>query len=99
MLEVPLAGWGWSGPVVWWNPVAGLRHAFSRELRPRPGQERDTLCGQWVTLIDPSELDWLLPTCDICMSVAVEHGREKEDRERQARRHVRERFGCDGDAL
>ncbi|SFD85186.1 hypothetical protein SAMN04487819_10491 [Actinopolyspora alba] len=46
MLEVPLLGWGWSGPVVWWNPVGGFRHAFSREIRPRPEQRRDTLCGQ-----------------------------------------------------
>ncbi|ASU80706.1 hypothetical protein CDG81_00595 [Actinopolyspora erythraea] len=95
MLEVPLLGWGWSGPVVWWNPVGGFRHAFSREVRPRPQQQRDTLCGQRVTLIDPSEVDWLVPTCDICMSTAIEHGREQEQREQETSRKLRERFGRD----
>ncbi|NYH80820.1 hypothetical protein FHR84_004188 [Actinopolyspora biskrensis] len=99
MLEVPLDGFEWPGPVVWWNPVDGFRHAFDAGQRTRPGQNRETLCGSNVVLIDPSELDWLLPTCDICMSAAVERGRTKEERLAETRRRLRERFGRSGEVF
>lgn len=80
-------GLQWEGPVVWWNPVAGQRHAFGPDRRPHPGEERDTLCGATVTLTDPSDVDWLMPTCDICMSAAVARSdaRAERDERRSAR--------------
>ncbi|WP_017973539.1 zinc finger protein [Actinopolyspora halophila] len=88
-----MIGLSWEGPVVWWNPVEGFRHAFTPERRPRPEQRRETLCGLRVTLIEPDEVDWLLPTCDDCMSAAVVRGRDKEHRREEAGRQLRERFG------
>ncbi|WP_281243665.1 hypothetical protein [Actinopolyspora alba] len=38
-------------------------------------------------------------TCDICMSAAIEHGREQERQEQETSRKLRERFGKDGGAL
>ncbi len=70
MTRVPEEGLRWQGPVVWWNPVDGLRHAFSPERRLHPGQERDTQCGLPVTLIEPDAVDWLMPTCETCMARA-----------------------------
>ncbi|NYH79477.1 hypothetical protein FHR84_002815 [Actinopolyspora biskrensis] len=88
-----MIGLSWEGPVVWWNPVEGLRHAFTPEQRPRPDQWRATLCGPRVTLIEPDEVDWLLPTCDDCMSAAVTRGRDREHRREETSRQLRERFG------
>ncbi|MDR7301784.1 zinc finger protein [Haloactinomyces albus] len=76
-------GLQWEGPVVWWQPVVGQRHALSPEVRPKPGQERDTGCGQSVTLIDPSDVDWLMPTCDDCVARAVELGEQRRQRSSQ----------------
>lgn len=75
-------GLSWQGPVAWWQPVAGWRHALPPDQRPRPGQERETLCGEQVTLIDPSDVDWLLPTCATCMATAIELGEQRRRAER-----------------
>ncbi|GAB3549139.1 hypothetical protein J2S53_004147 [Actinopolyspora lacussalsi] len=86
----------WRGPVVWWQPVAGWRHALSPELRPRPGQRRTTLCGEDVELIDPTEVDWLMPTCDTCMSLAcdrMEQRRLNEDEQARRRAAIRRLTG------
>ncbi len=77
-------GLTWRGPVVWWQPVAGWRHALSPDQRPRPGQERQTVCGEQVTLIEPSDVDWLLPTCDTCMAAAVELGEQRRRADAQS---------------
>lgn len=65
-----------AGPVVYWRPFEGLRHALSPAELPRAGQVRDTLCGVSATLTDPSEVDWLAPTCDHCMV----HAKARRDR-------------------
>ncbi len=83
----------WQGPVVWWNPVGGWRHAFAPDMKPRPGQERVTVCGQAVVLIDPSELDWLAPTCDACMGRAKEWSQQRQDSLAERRRDQRRRQG------
>lgn len=75
----------WEGPVVWWNPVDGWRHAFTPDERPSPGRERETLCGQAVTLIDPSAVDWLMPTCDTCMNAAIHRRDDRTERHRNVR--------------
>ncbi|MDR7301869.1 zinc finger protein [Haloactinomyces albus] len=92
----------WQGPVVWWQPVLGERHALSPEERPRPGQTRDTVCGLSVTLQAPSDVDWLLPTCDECWAQAVarrddqvEHQRAQRERERRAQASERARRDAD----
>lgn len=72
----------WEGPVVWWHPVDGWRHALSPELRPRPGQERATVCGEAVTLAEASDVDWLAPTCDTCMAEARARGNARAARDR-----------------
>ncbi|MDR7301951.1 zinc finger protein [Haloactinomyces albus] len=81
----------WEGPVVWWQPVEGQRHAFSPDRRPRPGQERDTVCGEQVTLVELAEVDWLAPTCDVCMAEACTRRDARVERDREAR-HARERL-------
>ncbi|SFT89828.1 zinc-finger [Actinopolyspora lacussalsi subsp. righensis] len=72
----------WQGPVVWWNPVGGWRHAFTPDQRPHPGQERETLCERTVTLIEPSDVDWLMPTCDTCMTAAIRRRDDRTERDR-----------------
>ena len=83
----------WQGPVVWWNPVDGWRHAFAPDRKPQPEQERVTLCGQAVVLIDPSELDWLAPTCDVCMNRAKEWSQQRQDAIAERRRDQRRQQG------
>lgn len=78
-------GLSWKGPVVWWQPVAGWRHALPPDRRPHPGEERETVCGESVTLIDPSDVDWLLPTCDTCMARAMELVEQRRQEEQYAR--------------
>ncbi|WP_372495380.1 zinc finger protein [Saccharopolyspora soli] len=60
------------GPVVYWRPHGGQRHALWPMELPRAGQERETVCGDTITLIEPSEVDWLDPTCEFCMTRARE---------------------------
>lgn len=82
------------GPVVWWQPVEGERHALPPHRRPHPGEERETLCERRVTLIDPTDVDWLCPTCDVCMVRARERVHEREDRRHGTRsRGTEERQG------
>lgn len=59
------------GPVVYWRPLKGERHALPPTHVPRPGEERETLCGLNVTTTDPSDVDWLDPTCGHCMARAT----------------------------
>lgn len=80
----------WEGPVVWWQPTRGERHAFPPDRRPRPGQERETVCGEQVTLVELAEVDWLAPTCDACMAEARTRRDARAERDREARR-ARER--------
>ena len=69
----------WPGPVVWWHPTGGQRHAFHPDPKPAPGQHRHALCGDEATLAPATYTDWLAPTCDICMARARDraHAREK----------------------
>lgn len=60
-----------SGPVAFWRPVGGLRHGLSPVEVPRPGQERTTLCGETVTIVEVSEVEWFAPTCDDCWGWAT----------------------------
>ncbi|MEV0698469.1 zinc finger protein [Saccharopolyspora sp. NPDC050389] len=60
------------GPVVYWRPHGGQRHALWPPELPRAGQTRETVCGRTVTLADPSEVDWFDPTCEFCMGKARE---------------------------
>ncbi|MEV6229466.1 zinc finger protein [Saccharopolyspora shandongensis] len=60
------------GPVVYWRPHGGRRHALWPPELPRAGQTRETVCGGTITLADPSEVDWLDPTCEFCMAKARE---------------------------
>ena len=63
-------GFGGNGPVAYWNPVDGTRHGLFPDVRPHPGQQRETLCGLSVTLGDPTPVEWLSPTCDDCWTEA-----------------------------
>lgn len=58
-------------PVAYWRPYDGLRHGMSADEIPKPGQQRQTLCGERIDIIDASEIDWLAPTCEQCWQVAV----------------------------
>lgn len=60
------------GPVVYWRPDGGRRHALWPPELPRAGQTRETVCGLTVTLAEPSELDWIDPTCEPCWAKARE---------------------------
>jgi hypothetical protein len=31
---------------------------------------RDTFCGKTIEVVEPSEVDWLAPTCAICWAEA-----------------------------
>ncbi|WP_460958302.1 zinc finger protein [Parasphingorhabdus pacifica] len=59
-----------AGPIAFWRPVEGARHGMSGERLPRPGQERDALCGKRITITEPSVVDWLAPTCAECWTQA-----------------------------
>jgi len=52
--------------VAYWRPLDGWRHAFSAYRSPRAGDERSALCGYTGTLAEPSDVDWLDPTCSEC---------------------------------
>ena len=85
------------GPVVYWRPFDGSRHALSPNPPPRDGQTRETLCGVTTTLAEPSELDWLDPTCPQCWVEAKERLRQRQERRRQERqRQERERNQGEG---
>lgn len=58
------------GPLVYWRPWNGERHALWPTSIPRAGQERDTLCGAKASITEPTEIEWLAPTCGVCMSKA-----------------------------
>lgn len=58
------------GPVAYWRPVRGQRHALSAEWLPHPGQVRDALCGLRLVLTEPSDHDWLAETCTACLNRA-----------------------------
>ncbi|MFC7342562.1 zinc finger protein [Saccharopolyspora griseoalba] len=58
-------------PVVHWRPLGGLRHGVAATELPRTGQERRTLCGELLNIVDASELDWLAPTCESCWTAAL----------------------------
>ncbi|MCA1227001.1 zinc finger protein [Saccharopolyspora sp. 6M] len=57
---------GASGLVVYWRPMGGARHAFSPDRPPREGEWRSALCGTGGELVEPSDVDWLDPTCPEC---------------------------------
>lgn len=58
-------------PVAYWRPCGGLRHGMAATEVPRPGQERRTLCGELLNIVDASEIDWLAPTCETCWTAAI----------------------------
>jgi zinc finger protein len=66
------------GPVVYWRPNGGQRHALWPLELPRAGQTRETVCGKSITLTEPSEVDWFDPTCETCMVKARELRDERE---------------------
>ncbi|MDR7301208.1 zinc finger protein [Haloactinomyces albus] len=78
-------GFQWEGPVVWWRPVDGYRHALPPEERPAAGQQRETVCGESVTLTEPAAVDWLMPTCDACMAEACARRDARAERARAER--------------
>ncbi|WP_188987102.1 zinc finger protein [Saccharopolyspora thermophila] len=71
------------GPVVYWRPHGGLRHALWPPELPRAGQTRETVCGSTITLTDPSEVDWLDPTCPTCMDKARQLRDERDRRSKK----------------
>ncbi|GAB2760580.1 hypothetical protein GCM10027174_41330 [Salinifilum aidingensis] len=54
------------GPVVYWRPWQGLRHALDPSEPPQPGQQRTGLCGAPVEVRDAGATEWLAPTCPAC---------------------------------
>lgn len=56
-----------AGPVAYWRPARGQRHALSADLLPHAGQVRDALCGLRLVLIQPTDDDWLAATCASCL--------------------------------
>ncbi|RKT83949.1 zinc-finger [Saccharopolyspora antimicrobica] len=59
-----------AGLVAYWRPVDGVRHGLLPTEPPYPGQERETLCGTTVSIVKPTDLDWLAPTCGPCWDEA-----------------------------
>ncbi|GAA3352156.1 MULTISPECIES: zinc finger protein [Saccharopolyspora] len=59
-----------AGPVAYWRPAKGERHALSAEQRPYPGQVRDALCGLRFTINEPSDCDWFAESCADCLARA-----------------------------
>ena len=55
-----------AGPVAYWRPARGERHALSPEQRPYPGQVRDALCGLQMTITETTDCDWFAETCRDC---------------------------------
>ncbi|MCA1187844.1 MULTISPECIES: zinc finger protein [unclassified Saccharopolyspora] len=64
--EVIVVLGGSSGLVVYWRPMRGERHGFSPDRPPRAGELRSALCGTSAELVEPSDVDWLDPTCAEC---------------------------------
>ena len=58
-------------PVAYWRPFEGERHGMAATRLPRLGQEREALCGRLITIVDPSVVDWLAPTCSECWGRAT----------------------------
>lgn len=58
------------GPVVYWHPFNGERHALWPVSPPEPDQERDTVCGLRTVIERATELEWLAPTCHECWAKA-----------------------------
>ncbi|GAA2338828.1 hypothetical protein GCM10009854_13960 [Saccharopolyspora halophila] len=58
--------------VAYWRPCGGFRHALPPDEPPRPGRERETLCGLSVEIGCPTEIDWLSPTCEPCWTAAID---------------------------
>ncbi|MFR9729328.1 zinc finger protein [Saccharopolyspora sp. MS10] len=58
------------GPVAYWRPVSGVRHAVDPGEPPHPGQARTALCGAELKITKASAEDWLAPTCAACWEVA-----------------------------
>lgn len=56
-----------AGPVAYWRPAQGERHALSPEQRPYPGQSRQALCGLRLTVTEPTDCDWFAETCTECL--------------------------------
>lgn len=56
-----------------WVPADGARHATA-DVRLAgaytPGDEIDSLCGNRVTVAEPTDIAWLWPTCTDCYSEA-----------------------------
>ncbi|MHA6801567.1 zinc finger protein [Bounagaea algeriensis] len=63
------------GPVVYWRPWEGLRHALDPSEPPQPGRQRTGLCGTAVEVRDADATEWLAPTCPDCWA----HARELRD--------------------
>ncbi|MCX2730851.1 hypothetical protein OOZ19_11425 [Saccharopolyspora sp. NFXS83] len=68
------------GPVAYWRPVDGARHAMLPTERPHPGQQRKSLCGEDITITKASPEDWLAPTCAACWDAARTRGDEAAQR-------------------
>ena len=64
-----------SGLVAYWRPAGGERHALEPTQAPREGQERVTLCGETITVVEASDVAWLSPTCDFCWAEATSRSR------------------------
>ena len=69
------------GPVVYWRPWEGLRHALDPSEPPQPGQQRTGLCGTAVEVREADAVEWLAPTCTDCWT----HARELRDSRAAAR--------------
>lgn len=59
------------GPVAYWRPYEGTRHAMEPSEPPRPGHDRETLCGDAISVVEPTVVDWLAPTCAECWRRAL----------------------------
>ncbi len=65
-----MVGFYSQGPVVYWHPFGGERHALWPTSPPQHGQVRDTVCGRNTTIAQASDVDWLAPTCVECLTKA-----------------------------
>lgn len=63
--------WAASGPVAYWRPFEGVRHALEPTEPPQVGQQRQALCGDSITVTAASDVAWLAPTCDFCWAEAT----------------------------
>lgn len=56
--------------IAYWRPFGGFRHGLYPDAPPHPGQQRETLCGLNLTVGNPTEVEWLSPTCESCWDEA-----------------------------